>query len=353
MLAAGRRAGRSGPARGPGGGRGGVGALGRHGEHVGAVVRGAAGEGDVGVLAVLGAGEHGQASVHGAALGGVVGDRVAEFGVFVVRVQELSVRPAALPGLGVGVQGAAHQQAFGGDRLDAEQVSVGQGPAGLAGLDVVVVAGQTMRSPALAVVPSAIVTPGPGLTRPRRSRSSRMRRDSSRRRVWSAAISSASRPGGEQGGVGSGCGVHHLLGVPAGDPGVLVVVGEHGGVAVAQPQRGGLFPGGAEPDGLGEADVAEAVGEQEHAAAVGHRLQLHGVSGDDDLAAVLLGEGDQVGEVGAGHHRRLVDDQQGSRGDGDGAARAAPAGEVAEELGAVVGGGDAGRPGCCGPTGTR
>jgi hypothetical protein len=29
-----------------------------------------------------------------------------------------------------------------------------------------------------------------------------------------------------------------------------------------------LFPGGAEPDGLGEADVAEAVGEQGHAAAL-------------------------------------------------------------------------------------
>ena len=88
-----------------------VGAFRGQGEDVGGVVVGAAGEGDVGVLAVLGAGDHGQAGVHGAALGGVVGDRVAQFGVFEVRVQELPVRPAAPPGLRVGVQGAADQQA--------------------------------------------------------------------------------------------------------------------------------------------------------------------------------------------------------------------------------------------------
>ena len=42
---------------------GGVGALGGHGEHVGDVDAGAAGQGDVGVRAVLGAGDHGQAGV--------------------------------------------------------------------------------------------------------------------------------------------------------------------------------------------------------------------------------------------------------------------------------------------------
>jgi hypothetical protein len=39
---------------------------------------GAPGQGDVGVLAVLGPGDHRQSRVDGAALGGVVGDRVAE-----------------------------------------------------------------------------------------------------------------------------------------------------------------------------------------------------------------------------------------------------------------------------------
>jgi hypothetical protein len=43
----------------------------RQGEDVGPVVVGAAGEGDVGVQAVLGAGDHGQAGMDGAALGGV------------------------------------------------------------------------------------------------------------------------------------------------------------------------------------------------------------------------------------------------------------------------------------------
>ena len=118
-----------------------VGAFGGDGEHVGVVGVGAAGQGDVGVLAVLGAGDHGQAGVDGAALGGVVGDGVAEFGVLVAGVPEGLAGPAALPGPRVGVQGAAHDQPAGGDGVDAEQVAVGQGPAGLARFDGVVVAG--------------------------------------------------------------------------------------------------------------------------------------------------------------------------------------------------------------------
>src|SRR5271154_6593608 len=74
----------------------GVGALGRNGEHVSKVDAGSARQGDVGVLAVLGAAEHGQAGGHGAALRDVDGDRVAEFGIFVGGEQEVSVRPASL-----------------------------------------------------------------------------------------------------------------------------------------------------------------------------------------------------------------------------------------------------------------
>ena len=118
-----------------------VGGLGRGGEHVGEVDVGAAAQRDVGVLAVLGAGDHGQAGVHGAALGGVVGDRISQFGIVVVLEHKVSVGPAALPGARVGVQGAADEQAVPGDGLDAEQVAVGQGAAGFPGLDAVVVAG--------------------------------------------------------------------------------------------------------------------------------------------------------------------------------------------------------------------
>ena len=96
---------------------------------------------------------------------------------------------------------------------------------------------------------------------------------------------------GGQRDVGGRGGVHHLLRVPADDPAVLVVLGQHGGVAVAQPQAGGLFPGGAEPDRLGEPGVAEPVGEQGHAAAVLHRLQLAGVPGQDHLPVAGLGVG--------------------------------------------------------------
>ena len=81
------------------------------GEHVRGVDVGAAGQGDVGVLAVLGAGDHRQAGVHGAALGGVVGDRVAEFGIFIAGEQEVAVGPAPLAGARVGVQRPAHDQA--------------------------------------------------------------------------------------------------------------------------------------------------------------------------------------------------------------------------------------------------
>ncbi len=74
-----------------------------------------------------------------------------------------------------------------------------------------------------------------------------------------------------EGGVGGRGGVHHLLRVSPGDPAVLVVAGQHGGITGAQPQAGLLFPFVAEPDWLGELDVAEGVGEQGHAAAVASR----------------------------------------------------------------------------------
>ena len=103
-----------------------VGDLRGQGEDVGRVGVGAAGQGDVGVLAVLGAGDHREAGVDGAALRDVIGDRVAEFAIAVIGVQEVPVRPAALARSRVGVQGAADEHAVRGDRLDAQQVSVGQ-----------------------------------------------------------------------------------------------------------------------------------------------------------------------------------------------------------------------------------
>ena len=123
------------------------------------------------------------------------------------------------------------------------------------------------------------------------------------------------------------------------------------GVAVAQPQAGVLFPGVAEPDGFGQPGVAEGAGEQGHAAAVLHRLQLADVPGQDDLGAAGLGVGDQVGQVRAGQHRGLVDHQQGARADRDRAAGAAAAGQVAQELGGVVRHRDPGGQGVAGRLG--
>ena len=69
------------------------------------------------------------------------------------------------------------------------------------------------------------------------------------------------------------------------------------------------------------------------------------------LAPLGLGVGDQVGQVRAGQHRGLVDDQQGARADGDGAAGAAAAGQVAQELGGVVRPGHSGGQGVAGRLG--
>src|SRR5690349_22341483 len=94
---------------------GGVGLFRGLGEDVGGVGGGAAGQCDVGVLAVFGAGDDGQAGGDGAALGGVIGDRVAQFGVVVTGEQEALAGPAALPGNRVWVEGAADEQAVFGD----------------------------------------------------------------------------------------------------------------------------------------------------------------------------------------------------------------------------------------------
>ena len=289
------------------------------------------------MLAVLGAGDHGQAGGHGAALGGVVGDRVAELGIGVVRVQEVPVGPAPLPGGRVGVQGAADDQPGRGDGLDAEQVAVGQRPAGLARLDGVVVAGADDQVAGAGLGAVGDGDCGAGLDD---AEGDEVVADAAAQFAAQRVVGGHQQRVGAvrgQGDVGGRGGVRHLLGVSAVDAAVLVVLGQDRGVAVAQPQAGGLFPAGAEPDGFGEPGVAEGVGEQGHAAAVFHRLQLADVPGQDHLRAAGLGVGDQVGQVRAGHHRGLVDHQQRARADRDRAAGAATAGQVAQELGGVVG----------------
>ena len=154
-----------------------------------------------------------------------------------------------------------------------------------------------------------------------------------------------------EGDVGLRGGVHHLLRVSAGDSAVLVVLGEHRRVAVAQPQAGGLFPAVAEPDGFGQPGVAEGAGEQGHAAAVFDGLELAGVPGQDHLPAAGLGVADQVGQVRAGHHRGLIDQQQRRRAGLDRAAGVAAAGQVTQELGGVVGHRDPGGEGVAGGLG--
>ena len=294
-----------------------VGELRGHGEHVGGVGVGAAGQGDVGVLAVLGAGDHRQAGVHGAALRGVVGDRVAQFGSFVAGVQEVPVGPAALPGFRVRIQRPADDQAAGGDGFDAQQVAVGQGPAGFSRLDAMVVAGAHDQVPGAGRGAVGDARGGAGLDD---AEVNQVIADAAgqfpAQRVIGGHQQRVGAVHGERD-VGGRGGIHHTFRIAALDPAVLVILGQDGGVAGAQPQAGGLFPAGAEPGRLGQLDVAELIGEQGHAAAVFHRLQLPGVPGQDHLAVGCFGEADQVGQVRGTDHRRLVHRQQGTRDDGD------------------------------------
>ena len=303
------------------------------------------------MLAVLGAADHGQAGGHGAALRDVVGDRVAQLGVLVAGVQETAVGPAALAGGRVGVQGAADEQAVAGDRLDAEQVAVGQRAAGLPRLGGVVVAGADDQ---VAGAGGGTVGDGHGGAVLDDAEADQVVADAAgqfpAQRVVGGHQQHIGAVQGERQ-VGGRGGIGHLLRLAAEDPGVLVVLGEHGGVAVAQPQAGLLLPSGAEPDRLGQAGVAEGFGEQGHAAAVLDRLQLLGVAGQDHLGVAGGGLGDDVGQVGGGGHGGLVHQDQVAGPQADGAAGAAPAGQVAQELGGVVALGDSRGQGVAGRLG--
>ena len=172
-----------------------VGGPGRGGEDVGEVGVGAAGHRRVQPLPVFGAGDQRDAGVHGGALGGVPGDRVGEIGRLVAGVAEGPVGEAALAGGRVGVEHAADHDAAAGDGLDPQDVAVGQGPAGLAGLEAVVVGPADDQVPGGGL--GAVGDPdgrGRASTRPRWIRSSRIRADSSRQRAQSAAISRTLRP---------------------------------------------------------------------------------------------------------------------------------------------------------------
>src|SRR5262249_15566996 len=74
-------------------------------------------------------------------------------------------------------------------------------------------------------------------------------------------------PGEVCGEVGAGGLVGGVVGWGAADAAVLVVLVQRGGVASAEAERGGAFPGGGEPDRFGEVDGTEPVGEPDHGGA--------------------------------------------------------------------------------------
>ena len=174
----------------------------------------------------------------------MVGDRISQFGIFAGFEHKASVGPAALPAARVGVQGPADEQPVGGDGLDAEQVTVGQRPAGLTRLDGVVVAGADDqvtgagpgavgdgdRGPVLDDAEGGEVLADPAV-------------QLAAQRVIGGHQQGVGAARG-QGDVGGRGGVHDLLGVAADDAAVLVILGQDRGVAVAQPQAGLSVPTG-------------------------------------------------------------------------------------------------------------
>ena len=132
-----------------------------------------------------------------------------------------------------------------------------------------------------------------------------------------------------------------LVGGAAAQPPVLLVLGQHGDVADAQPQRRLPLPRVGEPLRLGELHPALAAGQQHHRPAAFHRGELLVIPGNHDLAAALVGQGEDRRGVGQRHHARLVQDQQRPRRDRQRAERLSVAFEVAEEPGRVVGAGHA------------
>jgi 5-methylcytosine-specific restriction enzyme subunit McrC len=79
--------------------------------------------------------------------------------------------------------------------------------------------------------------------------------------------------------------------------------------------RGIPFPGGGEPDRLGQLRIPEPVGQQHHRAAAFHGGQLLLVPGQHQLAAVARRVTGQRGQVRQGHHRALIGHDQRPRRD--------------------------------------
>jgi hypothetical protein len=309
---------------------------GRGGEHERHVHVGAAGHGRVQPLPVLGAGDQHDPGVHGGALGGVPRDRVGQVSRLVAVVPERLRGEAPLASRPVGVELAADHDAARGDGLDPQDVSVGQGPAGFAGLKAVVVAAADDQVPYRR--PDAIGDPD------RLGVADQAEEDQVTADPLGQFPAAGPVRGHQQhvpaiqaaGHVGAGGLVHGLVGWGATDAAVAVVVIQRGGVALAQPQRGAAFPSGGEPNRLGKLDVAEPIRQQAHGAAAFDRCELLLVPGEHELAAVPGRIGDDGRQMGDGDHGALVGQDQ--------RARRNPAlSQVGEQPGGVRGDLDPGR----------
>ncbi len=187
--------------------------------------------------------------MHSPALSNMIGDRVPEFGITEMLVQESAVGPSPLAGLQVGVQAPAHGEPAGGDGLDTEQVAVGQRPAGLARFYVVVVASADDQITGAGLGAVGDTDGGPGRDD---AESDELVADPAGQFPAQRVVGGHQQRVGAvrgEGDVADRRGVHHLLRVSPDDPAVLVILGQYRSVTVAQPQAGRLFPAVVEPAG--------------------------------------------------------------------------------------------------------
>jgi hypothetical protein len=237
--------------------------------------------------------------MHGGTLGRVSGDRVGEVRRLVAVIAEGAIGEPAVARGRVGVEHPADHDAARGDGLDPQDVPVGQGPAGLARLEVVVVGPADDHVPGrglgaagdrdgLACVDEAevdqvVADPGGQLAAAGPVRGHQQHRTS----------------GQVAGDVSAGGLIDGVVGRGAADPAVLVILIQRRRVACAEAQGGGAFPSGGEPDRFGELDIAEPVHQQRHGTAAFDRGELLLISREYQLAAVpggVLGDRSQVGD---------------------------------------------------------
>jgi hypothetical protein len=245
-------------------------------------------------------------------------------------------RPGAFSPDFVGPDDPGDGQAVLADGVDAEQVSVGQGAAWLACVELV---GVLPGDDQIADVGPGAFSQACGIARLELAPVEQVALDAAGQ-IEALAMLERSQghigPGEVLGQVGPARLLGHLFVAAAVQPPVRVVVGQRGDLTGADRQRRAAFPVTAETHRLGELGIAQLAGKHRHAAPGLHRAELGVILGDHELGAGPGSVPDDRGQVGHGGGAGLIQDDQRIRAKTRRAAGLAPAREMAQELGGVL-----------------